>query len=90
MAGSIPGVCSNLGVSGAAQRFFPWENRPFPKLNRGTLDFDDFRCFLIVFVDFSTRGDTWGRPGGTSGPGLRTQASRTPDLADFNSFLNLF
>ena len=49
MPGSIPGVCSNLGVSGAAQGFFRGKNRPFQKLNRGTLDFDD--C-LMNFDDF--------------------------------------
>ena len=37
--GSIPRVCFFLGFSGAAQSFFRGKNRPFPKLNRGTLDF---------------------------------------------------
>ena len=37
--GSIPHVCFFLGFSGAAQSFFRGKNRPFPKLNRGTLDF---------------------------------------------------
>ena len=47
--GSIPGVCSNLGVSGAAQRLFPEENRLLPKWNRGTLDFDDVVIILMFF-----------------------------------------
>ena len=47
--GSIPHVCFFLGFSGAAQSFFRGKNRPFPKLNKGTLDF----ChFLMNFVDF--------------------------------------
>ena len=41
--GSIPGVCSNLGVSGAAQRLIPRENKPFPKLDRGP------RIFMICY-----------------------------------------
>ena len=47
--GSIPGVCSKLSVSGAAQRLLPRENRPFPKLHRGTLD---VYHFLTIFDDF--------------------------------------
>ena len=29
----------------------------------GTLDLRDLSCFLADFVDFSTPGDPWGRPG---------------------------
>ena len=47
--GSIPHVCFFLGFSGAAQSFFRGKNRPFPKLNRGTLD---FYHFLTIFDDF--------------------------------------
>ena len=47
--GSIPHVCFFLGFSGAAQSFFRGKNRPFPKLNRGTLDF--YIC-LTIFDDF--------------------------------------
>ena len=47
--GSIPRVCFFLGFSGAAQSFFRGKNRPFPKLNRGTLD---FYHFLTIFNDF--------------------------------------
>ena len=47
--GSIPHVFSFLGFSGAAQSFFRGKNRPFPKLNRGTLD---FYHFLTIFDDF--------------------------------------
>ena len=36
--GLIPGVCSNLGVSGTAQRLFLRENRISPRLNRDALD----------------------------------------------------
>ena len=36
--GSIPHVFSFLGFSGAAQSFFRRKNRPFPKLNKDTLD----------------------------------------------------
>ena len=41
---------ANLGVSGWAQSFFRGRNKPFPKLIKGTLDFDDF---LMIFDDFS-------------------------------------
>ena len=44
--GSIPRVFFFLGVSGAAQSFFRGKNKPFPKLNRGTLDLYDFQFFL--------------------------------------------
>ena len=47
--GSIPHVCFFLGFSGAAQSFFRGKNRPFPKVNRGTLD---FYHFLTIFDDF--------------------------------------
>ena len=57
MPGSIPGVCSNLGVSGAAQSFFRGKNRPFPKLNKGTLDFCHvLKIFEVFFVILSTLG----------------------------------
>ena len=35
LTGSIPPVCSNLGVSGWAQGFFRGKNKPFPNLHRG-------------------------------------------------------
>ena len=48
--GSIPHVCFFLGFSGAAQSFFRGKNRPFPKLNRGTLDFYHFLTIFDVFL----------------------------------------
>ena len=48
--GSIPHVCFFLGFSGAAQSFFRGKNRPFPKLNRGTLDFHHFWTIFDVFL----------------------------------------
>ena len=39
-----------LGFSGAAQSFFRGKNRPFPKLNRGTLDFYHFLTFFDDFL----------------------------------------
>ena len=52
MPGSIPGVCSNLGVSGAAQRLFPRGKYTSPKINRGTLDFHVFNDFFMFGCDF--------------------------------------
>ena len=77
--GSIPHVCFFLGFSGAAQSFFRGKNRHFPKLIKGTLDFDvflmnfdDFGSFLIIFLliqPVARRGN-----GSNFGPFLKIQS----------------